>query len=187
MTVRFQRRLALLHVSDQQLERLLRLPADVTIRGLTVDHLRSAVTFVVESDRFEPTLEAAEPPALIGNVESGVDGAGVVTQRVTWDGLEGAEVLVRSGGDNYRHRDGAVRARQWLGTNEAEIQELTGADFYKVDPPADEDPDATGCLLTGPHNVWELVLDGDWIVQHGDGWVRMTDEEFVAEYEPVPA
>jgi hypothetical protein len=188
MTVRFVRHLALLHVSAGQLERLLRLPADVTVRGFTLDHLRDAAIFVLESGRFAPVVECAEPPALIGKVESEVTDDGAVTQRVTWEGLEGAEVITRRGGDTYRTRPMRVRARQWLGDNTADILAL-GATFHEIeesDRALLDDPDATGSLLTSPNSVWAEVRDGDWVVQRGDGFTRMTDEEFVAEYEPAP-
>lgn len=188
MTVRFVRRLALLHVSAEQLERLLRLPDDVTIRGFTLDHVRSAATFVIESDRFEPVAECTEPPSLIGKVETEMGDDRVATQRVTWAGLEGVEVVTRFGSDTYRRRNDPVRARQFLGDNEGEVQALC-PEFHALDEQDREnsgDPDATAQMLQAPHSHWVLVHDGDWIVEHRDGgWVRMTDEEFTAEYEPA--
>ncbi len=84
----------------------------------------------------------------------------------------------------YRHR-ADVRACQWAGGNEAQILSM-GADFDVFDEPSDDDPDATGQLLAGPHNVWTLVYEGDWIVQHPRGWfTRMSRDDFAAEYEPV--
>lgn len=75
-----------------------------------------------------------------------------------------------------------VRARRWTGANEAEIRELTDL-FEALDSPCDDDPEATAQLLAAPHSTWVLIYDGDWIVQHGDGWRRMSDEEFRGECE----
>jgi len=82
MTVRFARNLALLHVSSRQLEQLLRLPADVTIHGFSLNPLRDTVTFGLESDRFAPVVECAEPPSL--RRETG--GAGAKVQRLLVNG-----------------------------------------------------------------------------------------------------
>lgn len=78
-----------------------------------------------------------------------------------------------------------VRAVQWLG-DVAAVRALT-ADFTAVDK-ADrtDDPDASGELMAAPHWTRTLVYDGDWIVERpGGGFVRVTDEQFVADYEPV--
>ncbi len=81
-----------------------------------------------------------------------------------------------------------VRAKQWLGDNESEVRELCPV-FERLDGEDranSDDPEATAQLLAAPHMTWVLVYDGDWIV-YRNGWYRMTDEEFVAEYEPVSA
>lgn len=192
-TPRPPRRRAILHVSAEQLAALLRLPDDVTIAGFAVEPIRDSVAFLLDSDRFDPVPECAEPPRLFADIAVEVDDDGAATQRVTWPELEGAGITVQHEApaptDVYRRRGAAVRARQWLGTNEAEIQELAGGDFFALAQPEAEDPDATASLLTAPHNTWVLVYDGDWIVSFdgGAGWVRMTNEEFVAAYEPVTA
>jgi hypothetical protein len=181
------RRRANIVVGAEQLAALLNLPPDVTVAALALDPLRDAVVFSLAGNRFDEVPAGHDSKRLVAYINTSVSADGTETRRVTWEGLEGAELVTRRGGDTYQFRHATVRARQWLGDNEAEIQELTGSDFFKLDQPVDDDPDATGSLLAGPHNVWELVLDGDWIVRRGDGWERMTDEEFVAEYEPVTA
>ena len=88
-------------------------------------------------------------------------------------------------GPTYQHRAISVRARRWTGRNEAEVRELTDR-FEALDGPCGDDPEATGQLLASPHSTWVLMYDGDWVVERRDGgFQRMTDEEFVAEYEPV--
>lgn len=175
-------------VTSEQLAALLNLPPDVTVAAFTLDWLRDSVVFALNSDRFDVVPPHAEAQCLPAAVEVSVDDRGIVTQRVTWEGLEGAGVVARFGGDTYRHRSGTVRARQWLGANEAEIQELTGGVFYALDDEdraSSDDPEATANLLTAPHSTSALLYDGDWVVQHGDGFTRMTDDEFVAEFGPV--
>lgn len=175
-----------LHVGAEQIASLLNLPPDVTVAAFALDPLRDAVTFSLASDRFDIVPEGCEARYLVADLEASVGDDGAVTRRVTWEGLEGAEIVTRHGGDIYRSRQATARARQWLGENEAEVQALAGPDFFKLDPPADEDPDATASLITAPHSTWVLMYDGDWVVQRrGGGFTRMTDEEFVAEYEPV--
>ncbi|GAA0720024.1 hypothetical protein Drose_06305 [Dactylosporangium roseum] len=87
--------------------------------------------------------------------------------------------------DTYASRHTHVRGRQWLGDNDAHVRELC-PDFWRLDEPSDDDPDATAQLLAAPHSTWVLVRESDWVVTHpGGGYVRMTDEQFVAAYEPV--
>jgi hypothetical protein len=83
-----------------------------------------------------------------------------------------------------RLRQFDTRAVQWLGSNEAEVNELC-PDFGALAGPCSDDPEATAQLLAAPHSTWVLVYDGDWVVAVPGGYVRMTDEEFVAAYEPV--
>lgn len=175
-------------VTSEQLATLLNLPPDVTVAAFTLDNLRDSVIFALAGERFDVIPPGVEARSLVAELEivSGEDGA--LTQRVTWEGIEGAEVTTRIGGDTYRSRTATVRARQWLGV-EGHIRELC-PDFYELeetDRATCDDPDATGHVMTAPNSVWTLVYDGDWIVRRGGGWVRMTDEEFVAEFEPVTA
>ena len=177
-----------LAVGAEQLATLLNLPPDVTVAAFALDPLRDAVVFALASDRFDVVPEGCEARFLVANLDVSVGDDGTATRWVTWDGLEGAEIVTRHGGDTYQRRSATVRARQWLGDNEAEIRELA-SDFAALD---DEDrvnsgdPDATAQMLQAPHNHWVLVHDGDWVVSHRDGgFLRMTDEEFVRDYEPV--
>jgi hypothetical protein len=181
------RRRAVLRLNVEQIATLLKLPPDVTVGGFALEPITDTVAFGLESERFDPVAEFAEPPRLIAEVTVIDEPDGSRYHRVTWDGLDGAEVVTHHGpADEYQRRGGTVRARQYLGDNEAHIQELAGADFHQVDEEdRDDDPDATGALLTAPNSTWVPMYDGDWVVQHGDGWKRMTDEEFVADFRPV--
>lgn len=89
--------------------------------------------------------------------------------------------------ETVRRRQFDTRAVQWLGTNEAEVRELC-PDFNAVHP-ADRggDPDGTGEGPFGRFGNRGLIADGDWIVEMPGGFEAMTDEEYVAEFEPVTA
>lgn len=88
-------RRAILHLGSEQLAALLRLPDDVTVTGFTVDPVRDAVSFRLDSDRFAPVAECAEPPGLIAEVRVKVGDDGTVTQYVTWPGMDDAGFEVR--------------------------------------------------------------------------------------------
>lgn len=176
-----------LAVSSEQLAALLNLPPDVTVAAFALDPLRDSVVFSLAGDRFDVVPEAQEARFLAADLDVITDlGDGGFTRRVTWEGLEGAEVATRHAPpvdpDLYHKRSTTVRARQWTG-DEARILSLTPRpDFEKLTEPVGEDPDATASLLTAPHSEWVLLYDGDWVVSSAAGWVRMTDEEFVADY-----
>lgn len=180
------RRRANLCVSSEQLATLLNLPPDVTVAAFALDFLRDAVVFSLASDRFDVVPEGCDARELVANLDVSTGDDGTATRRVTWDGLEGAEVVTRHGGDTYRLRTATVRARQWTG-DEAFIRELCPA-FRAIDEEDrvnSDDPEATAEGPFGPFGNRGLVYTGDWIIQRIDGFACRSDTEFAIEYEPM--
>jgi len=84
-----------------------------------------------------------------------------------------------------RRRQFDTRAARWTGSNEAEVRKLC-PEFHAIDPgDRGDDPDATGELREAPRWHRVLMYDGDWVVAVPGGGKRYTDEELVAEFEPV--
>lgn len=79
----------------------------------------------------------------------------------------------------YVTRARSVQAVQWTGENEAEVQKLTGTDFYALDEEDRancDDPEATATLLESEHSTWVLVYTGRWIVREADGALCVLDQ-----------
>ncbi|MER7280395.1 hypothetical protein ABT369_38760 [Dactylosporangium sp. NPDC000244] len=86
-----------------------------------------------------------------------------------------------------RRRQFDTRAVRWTGSNEAEVRELC-PDFHAIDvEDRGDDPDATGELWDFSHGRRVFMYDGDHIVLVPGGARRYTDDEYVAEFEPVTA
>jgi hypothetical protein len=82
---------------------------------------------------------------------------------------------------------------QWLGNNEAEVQEFTGgaSKFYALDDEDREnsdDPEATATVYDRLHSTWVLVYTGQHIVRGVKGEFYPIAEDVLAEtYEDLPA
>lgn len=89
--------------------------------------------------------------------------------------------------ETVRRRRFDTRAVQWLGDNEAEVRKLCPG--FRAIPEEDrgDDPDGTGEGPFGRFGNRGLIADGDHIVAVPGGFEAMTDEEYVADFEPVAA
>lgn len=91
------RRRANIVVTSEQLATLLNLPPDVTVAAFTLDFLRDGVVFALAGDRFDEVSPGCEAQTLVADLDVSFGEDGTVTQRVTWEGLEGAAVATRHG------------------------------------------------------------------------------------------
>jgi hypothetical protein len=88
--------------------------------------------------------------------------------------------------DRYRRRSEA-EAVQWTGTNESALSFFCSPfDFQTIDPEDRvEDPDQTAAVRTHPHGGWVGLAPGDWVVREAGRYMRASDEEFRADWEPA--
>lgn len=122
-------RRAILHVTSEQLAALLRLPDDVRVAGFQLDTLRDAVSFLLESDRFEPVQEGCEPLRLLAELSTDTSDDGTVTMRTTWPLLEGAEATIRH---RAHHHPSWVAGVRWA-ADEADAQAAGREPVYILD------------------------------------------------------
>lgn len=115
---RQSRRRAVLHVTSEQLSALLHLPDDVGIAGFQLDHIRDDVSFLLESDRFEPVEAGCEPPRFLAELSTETGDDGTVTVRTMWPQLEGAEAVVHH---RAHHHPSWVKGVRWAAA-EADAQ-----------------------------------------------------------------
>lgn len=89
----------------------------------------------------------------------------------------------------FRKKPVEIEARQWVGTNWAELKEFTGDRFDVLDARDREnsdDPNATAQVLDALHSTWVLVQDNDWIIRGVQGeFYPCRADVFEATYEPV--
>lgn len=90
----------------------------------------------------------------------------------------------------YRKKPVEIEAVQFTGDNEAEVQALTGADYFNVldadDRMHSDDPEMTAQVFDVLHSTWVGVYDGQWIIRGVKGEVYpCAADVFTATYEAV--
>lgn len=97
------------------------------------------------------------------------------------------EVITR-----WRKKPVTVEAVQWTGSNEADVQALTGpGNFYPLDEQQRtncNDPEATAEVYDKLHSTWVLVMTGQWIIRGIKGeFYPCAADMFAETYEPAEA
>lgn len=88
----------------------------------------------------------------------------------------------------FRKKPVVVRAVRFDGTNEAEVQDLTGPqNFCMVDlEDRYDDPECVGSVYDKLHSTWVGVKAGQWVIESVKGEFYPCDPEVLAEtYERV--
>ena len=83
-----------------------------------------------------------------------------------------------------------VAGIQWTGSNEAQVQALTGREnFYALDPGDRancDDPEATATVFDKLHSTWVLVFTGQWVIRGVKGeFYPLADDVRTDTYEFV--
>lgn len=90
----------------------------------------------------------------------------------------------------YRKKPVVIEAIQWVGDNEAAVQEFAGAtNFYALDAEdraGSADPEATATVYDKLHSTWVLVYTGQHIIRGVKGEYCPIAPDVLAEtYEAV--
>ena len=92
------------------------------------------------------------------------------------------------GWQQIRKKPVTVAAIRWTGSNEAQVQAVTGtASFYAVGPEdRHEDPDQTATVYDELHSTWVRVYTGQWVVKGIEGeFYPLKDSVRVKTYDDV--
>ncbi|MGV9666957.1 hypothetical protein [Nocardia niigatensis] len=84
----------------------------------------------------------------------------------------------------FRTRAREVEAMQWTGDNAESLVAWTAGAFQPVDPEdRTDDPEASGELLIGYHQMRWGVVPGAWVIRYGGVYFALTANAFDLEYE----
>lgn len=81
-----------------------------------------------------------------------------------------------------------IEAVQFTGDNEAEVQAMTGSQYFYVleDDEKTDDPDMAATVFDFLHSTWVGVYPNQWIIKGQKGEFYPCDPEiFEAKYEPL--